>query len=253
MESTPAVSVIVPAYNSERYIEAAIRSVIAQTMPDWELIVVDDHSTDGTCAVVKALAAEDPRIHLYVNESNCGAARTRNRGWDLSRGRHVAFLDSDDLWYPTKLETQLRLMEQTGADILYCSYALVDDCGQKSDYLVPQRVERDALLKENVIGCSTVLLSQQVTRDFRFRTDFYHEDYVLWLQLLQKGYKAVGCTEVLVEWRYTAGSRSFNKWNSARNRWRIYREYLHLPVGKSIGLICNYATAGLRKYARKSK
>lgn len=254
-EHAPAVSVIVPAYNSERFIGTALRSVIAQTVTDWELIVIDDHSTDGTRAVVEALAAEDPRIHYYANGANCGAAKARNRGWDLCRGRHIAFLDSDDRWHPEKLEKQLRRMEQTGADIVYCSYALVDDGSRKvkPDYTVPERVDYDTLLKENVIGCSTVLLSQRVTKDARFCTDFFHEDYVLWLQLLKEGFTAAGCRDILVDWRYTAGSRSFNKWNSAKNRWRIYREYLHLPVGKSIGLICNYATAGLRKYGKKSK
>lgn len=253
IEKKPLVSVIMPAYNAGRFLEAAIRSVLAQTLTDWELLVLDDGSSDDTLAIARSLAAEDCRIRVLPNEQNMGVARTRNRGFDLCRGDYVALLDSDDLWLPNKLERQLERMAQTGADLCYCSYAIVDADGEKSrpDYLVPEQTDFDKLLRENVIGCSTVVLSRKVIESHRFETDFYHEDYVLWLKLLRAGFRASGCAEPLVHWRLIENSRSFNKRKAAGNRWRIYRNYLHLPLGKSILAFGAYGAAGLKKYLRK--
>ena len=253
-EKQPLVSVIMPAYNVAKYIEQAIRSVMSQTVIQWELLVLDDCSTDKTCAIVQELAAADARITLHKNEHNMGVAATRNHALGLCRGRYVAFLDSDDIWYPEKLEKQLALMETTGAQLCYCAYAMIDREGKQShaDYLVPAQISYDALLEENVIGCSTVMLSAAVAQKYRFATDYYHEDYVLWLQLLKDGVPAAGCTEVLAGWRHLDQSRSANKLRSAYKRWVIYRKYLKLPLIRSVWLLCNYALAGLKKYRKSS-
>ena len=252
-ERAPLVSVIMPAYNAARFIEEAIRSVMAQTLTDWELLVLDDGSSDDTVRIAQTLAQTDSRIKVLPNEHNMGVARTRNRGFDLCRGRYVALLDSDDVWYPQKLERQTALMQETGAALCYCSYAIVDADGNKTraDYLVPAAVDLDALLKQNVIGCSTVMLCTEVTETYRFEEDFYHEDYVLWLRLLQDGCKFVGCTQLLAAWRYVENSRSFNKWNAAKKRWLIYRRYLQLGFVYSARLTAEYALQGLRKYSKK--
>lgn len=246
----PTVSVIMPAYNAGAYIEEAVESVMAQTVTDWELLVLDDGSADDTCAQVEKLAEEDPRVRLLRNESNMGAANTRNRGFDLCHGRFVALLDSDDRWHPKKLETQLALLQQTGADFSYCSYAIIDAEGNpaKKDYIVPGEVSFESLLKENCIGCSTVVLRREITERYRFTPNFYHEDYVLWLQLTRDGLRGAGCTEVLSDWRYIVTSRSFDKKKAALNRWRIYRQYLKLPLWKSIAAFGGYVTASLKKY-----
>lgn len=254
-DNCPLVSVIMPAYNAEPYIEAAIRSVMEQTVHDWELIVLDDCSGDGTCAIAQRLAAEDGRIRLLRNGENMGVARTRNRGFELCAGQYVALLDSDDVWHPDKLEKQLARLTQTGAELSYTSYAIVGADGKKvkADYLVPQWATFDQLLKQNVIGCSTVMMTARIAKSHQFRTDFYHEDYVLWLQLLRSGCKAAGCTEVLADWRHIENSRSFDKRRAVRNRWRIYREYLGLSVPKSLWLIANYGAASLKKYLSAHK
>lgn len=246
------VSVIMPAYQAEKYIEEAIRSVIAQTVTDWELLVLIDGSTDATAQIAETLAAEDSRIRVVCNETNLGAAGSRNRGLDLCSGDYAAFLDSDDLWHPQKLEKQIALLRQTGADFSYTSYAIIDENGVqvRSDYRVPARLQFEKMLGENVIGCSTVLLSPKVARTYRFSTEFYHEDYVLWLQLLRDGCRAAGCEETLASWRLNAGSRSFHKGNAAKNRWHIYRNYLKLPLHQSVRAFASYALAGLRKYCR---
>lgn len=248
----PLVSVIMPAYQAEKYIEAAIRSVMAQTLTDWELLVLIDGSTDRTARIAQSLAAEDSRIRVLCNEQNLGAAGSRNRGLELCAGDYVAFLDSDDLWRPNKLERQIAAMNRENADFSYTSYAIIDETGAVSrpDYRVPAKLDFQKLLGENVIGCSTVMLRGELARKYRFSTDFYHEDYVLWLELLRHGCRAAGCEEVLGSWRLIAGSRSFHKGNAAKNRWRIYRHYLKLPLHKSIRAFCAYALAGLRKYSK---
>lgn len=252
-ENQPLVSIIMPAYNAERYIEEAVRSAMAQTVTDWELLIIDDCSGDSTCSVAERLAREDKRIALFHNEENLGAAGTRNRGLELCRGKYVALLDSDDVWHPDKLEKQLERLRQTGADLSYSSYAVIGEDGKKAkgDYIVPENASFKKMLKENVIGCSTVLLDARIAKQYRFDTSFFHEDYVLWLRLLRDGYTAAGCGEVLVDWRYIESSRSFDKQKSARNRWKIYREYLKLPLPKSLWAFSNYAATSLRKYLRR--
>lgn len=250
---SPLVSVIMPAYNSEAYIETAIRSVQTQTVKSWELLVIEDGSKDSTLELVAKMAAEDPRIRLLPNEKNMGTARSRNRGMDLCRGVHVAFLDSDDLWHPTKLEKQLDLAKTSGADILYTSYAIVDDSGAKCcpDFVVPGSTDLKRMLRCSEIGCSTVMLSGQMAKDARFAENFYHEDYAMWLSLLQKGAKAAGVSEVLVDYRYHADSRAADKFSSAKRRWRIYRDHLKLSIIKSGWYSAQYAVYGILKYRKK--
>ena len=248
----PLVSVVMPAYNAEKYIADAIRSVLRQTLTDLELIVIDDGSVDKTAQIVREMAGIDERIRFCPNEKNMGTARSRNRGMDLSRGEYVAFLDSDDNWHPRKLEKQMQMMENTRAELVYCSYAIVDGDGAKRcrDFLVPETIDLDGLLKENVIGCSTVLLNRSTAESCRFRDDFYHEDYVLWLQMLQSGCRMAGVREVLVDYRYHPDSRAGNKLASAQRRWKIYREYLNMPFVESVKYLRYYAMAGLKKYKK---
>ncbi len=249
---TPIVSIIMPAYNSSPFIAESILSVRNQTFSEWELIVIDDGSSDDTCEKVEALAKDDCRISLYKNEKNVGVARTRNRGFDICRGKYVALLDSDDVWAPEKLSKQLDLLENTGAHIVYSSYAIVglNNENLKKDYKVPEEIDFEGLLKENVIGCSTVMLQSDIVKKHKFEPGFFHEDYTLWLDLLRSGHKAAGCSETLVNWRYVENSRSFNKRKSARNRWRIYRRHLKIPFFKSLYYFSAYAAASIKKYFR---
>jgi len=251
-DTVPLVSVIMPAYNSERFIEDAVCSVIAQTYTNWELLVIDDGSVDSTCAIAERLAAEDERIQLIRNEINMGVARTRNRGFDLCHGDYVALLDSDDVWHPQKLERQLSRMRKENADVSFCSYAIINEEGipVKGDYVVPESISLDRLLRENVIGCSTVMLSSCVAKKYKFDAEYYHEDYLMWLRLLADGYVAIGCKDVLAQWRLLKNSRSYNKKRSAANRWKIYREYMNFPLLKSLWLFGNYVILSLRKYLK---
>ena len=251
--AAPLVSVIMPTYNAEAFLEIAIRSVIDQTVTEWELIVIDDCSTDNSFAVIEKMASTDSRIIVLRNEKNVGVARTRNKGIDLARGRYIAFLDSDDIWNPEKLQHQLNRIKETNADICYCAYSIVDSSGikTKADYLVPPIVTYHDILKENCIQCSAMLIPANIVKKIKFNTEFYHEDYVLGLDILRNGGIAAGCAEILLNWRYLENSRSFDKRKSAMNRWRIYRNYLKLPLGKTCWLFACYTAAGMRKYLKK--
>ena len=163
-ESTPLVSVIMPAYNAEKYIEQAIRSVQKQTVRSWELIVVDDRSTDKTAEQIRRLAAEDMRIIPVYSETNHGAAESRNIALRQCRGEFVALLDADDVWHPQKLERELERARETDADLVYSSYAMIDEQGTRcfSDFIVEESTDLQSMLNCNTIGCSTVLMKAKV-------------------------------------------------------------------------------------------
>ena len=198
--ATPLVSVIMPAYNAASFIEEAIGSVIAQTVTDWELVVIDDRSTDDTFAMAQRCVADDPRIRLLKNDTNMGVAKTRNRGIALSNGQYIAFLDSDDVWRGDKLEKQLEKVKKTGAGICYCSYGIIGASGEKvkADYLVPETARYEDILKENYIQCSAMLIRADIVKKFLFNTEYFHEDYILGLDMLRTGEIAVGCREMLL-------------------------------------------------------
>lgn len=245
------VSVIMPAYNSAQYIETSIRSVMAQTVTNWELLVIDDCSGDSTSEVVARLATEDSRIRVIHNDKNLGTAGSRNKALDLANGKYVAFLDSDDLWHPEKLEKQLCMLEKTHADLCYTSYRVVylNSNNVNKDYIVPATVTLEDMLKQNYIGCSTVLLTAETARNYKFTTEFYHEDYVFWLRMLRDGIRTAGVTDVLMDYSYYTSSRSGNKPVAAKRRWNIYRKYMKFSLPKSIWYMTHYALAGIRKYS----
>lgn len=250
----PTVSIVMPAYNAERFIEESIRSVIGQTYEDWELLVINDCSSDSTDTIIKKLATEDDRIKLIDNEKNLGVADTRNKGFDMCKGSYIALLDSDDVWFSDKLERQLILAKETGADIIYCSYKMIDEHGAAvcDDFIVSEIVDFESCLIKSEISCSTALLSKKIIDNYRFNKNYYHEDLVLWLQLLHDGYKARGISDVLVSYRLLDSGRSSKKLRSALNRWRIYRKYLKLSVFKSLKSIAKYAFLGVKKYRKRN-
>ncbi len=250
---TPMVSVVMPAYNAERFVGEAIVSVLSQAYGDWELIVVDDSSADATCEVASEAIAGEPRARLVSNRENLGVARTRNRGISLANGRYVALLDADDYWLPGKLATQVELAERTHADMVYCSYSIVGEDGIPvcADFLVPKRTTFDSMLSQSVISCSTALLRASSLPEGPFPTGVQHEDLALWLAMLRDGCTAYGTAEVLACYRQVSGSRASNKLGSALGRWRVLRDYLGLPWSQSVRAIGKYAAFGAHKYRRR--
>ena len=251
-ETNPLVSVIVPAYNAESFIEETITSVINQTVTDWELFVIDDGSTDKTREVAERSAERDARIRVVLNEKNVGVAKTRNRGLDICSGKYVALLDSDDYWDSCFLEKMISCAEETQADIVYCSYEMVNEENQRvcNDFIVPPSTSFDESIVRSVITCSTVLLTSEIAKNHRFPTDVYHEDIALWFQLLRDGKVARGVTDVLASYRQRGDSRSAGKLRSACRRWAIYRKHLKLPLFKCIVTTMKYGYYGLKKFKK---
>lgn len=252
MGNIPMVTVVMPAYNAADFIRQAIESVLRQTVTDLELLVIDDGSSDNTCDIVRALSQQDHRVRLLVNEKNLGAGGTRNRGLSLSESPYTALLDSDDYWEPELLQKLIGCIENNSADLAYCSYALVDEQNKKvcNDFIVPEETDFESSAVRNVISCSTVVLTRRVVEKYRFPENVYHEDIALWFKMLREGVVARGVPEVLAAYRQRAGSKTSGKLKSAALRWRVYRNYLGLPVVESAGFMVRYAWYGLQKYKR---
>lgn len=248
----PLVSVVMPAFNAQVYIEEAIASVLSQSLSDLELLVIDDGSEDKTREIVAAVAEKDHRVRLLVNEQNMGVANARNRGMELCRGRYVALLDSDDYWLEGMLQKMVDRAEETGADIIYCSYAIVDEEGKPlcNDFIVPEQTTYEQSLVRSVITCSTVLMTGQLAKNNRFPLGLYHEDIALWFQILRSGGTARGVPQVLAAYRQRRNSKTANKFKSACRRWVIYRKYLKIPFFKSIGVMYKYAYYGFKKFKK---
>ncbi len=157
----PLVSIITPSYNSAKFIAETIDSVRAQTFKNWELIIVDDCSTDGSVEIIKKYQKQDKRIRLEVLLVNSGPAVARNRGIELAQGRYIAFIDSDDRWLPEKLEKQIAFMQETGAAFSHCWYIKTDEQGKPNgrvNHPPPYELTYHELLKSNRIGCLTVMI-----------------------------------------------------------------------------------------------
>ena len=251
-ERAPLVSVIMPAYNAERFIVEAINSVINQTITDWELIVIDDCSSDETLEIIRTYSKNDKRIQAVANDRNMGVARTRNRGLELACGKYVALLDSDDYWAPCFLEKMLAKIQETFADIVYSSYEMVGENGQKvcNDFVVPLETSFNESIVRSVITCSTVLMTSDIAKNNCFPTNMYHEDIALWFQLLKDGKIARGVPDVLAAYRQRDNSRSADKLKSACRRWKIYREHLNMSFFKSVIAMVRYGYYGILKFKR---
>lgn len=251
-DRNPLVTVIMPAYNAAQFVRQAVQSVLDQTVSDLELLVIDDGSTDETPQIVEQMCEEDDRVRLITNVKNLGAGGTRNRGLDLSSSRYTALLDSDDYWKPQMLEKLIGRLEQTGADLCYCSYELVDAQGEKvcNDFIVPEDTDFKRSAVRNVISCSSVIFTRSVVDKYRFPSDVYHEDIALWFRMLREGMVACGVPEVLAGYRQHVGSKTSGKIKSAWRRWSVYRKYLGLSVWKSTSFMVRYAWYGVKKYKR---
>ena len=248
-EQSPLVSVVMPNYNGERFVSEAIFSVLSQTYSNIELIVVDDCSTDNSPEIVKDIARSDIRVHYIANKTNSGVAKTRNKGIQSARGQYIAFLDNDDLWEKDKVERQLLLASQ-GHRIVYCSYDFVNENGEsiKKPFIVPSTTNFKKMLSSSVISCSSAFIDAELLKEHLFRTDFYHEDYLMWMELLTDVEEAAGDQKVLMHYRQVSGSRSSSKVRVAKERWKIYREALKLNLFKSSIAFIKYAINGVLKY-----
>lgn len=247
---TPLVSVVVPVYNAARFLEKTVMSVLNQTYRNFELIMVDDGSPDQSLEILREFEKRDPRVRVIAYKPNQGAAHARNTGIEQAKGMYIALLDSDDVWKEDKLEKQVRLIESRGADIAYCSYGFIDenDSPMMRPFIVPEETNYKKMLTKCVFSCSTIMVKTDIFKAHPFKSVFYHEDFVLWMELMKNGYKAVGDAEVLAEYRQVSGSKSNDKRKSAKHRWTLYRKALGLGVIPSCIAFIGYTVNGIKKY-----
>ncbi|NRA81646.1 MAG: glycosyltransferase family 2 protein [Pseudoalteromonas sp.] len=227
------VSIIMPAYNVGNFICESIESVINQSYDCWELLIVDDCSTDKTVLEVKSYQ-NDNRIKLFENKKNLGGAGCRNVAISNAKGRYIAFLDSDDLWEPKKLENQIRFMQKGNIGFSFSGYSLINEAGQFQGQLkAPTKVSFYKLLKHNYIGCLTVIYDTQPYGKIYMPLVRKRQDFALWLELLKRFDYAYGLQEYLGSYRIRLGSLSRNKLDAFKYYWRVLRD-----VGK-----CNHFSA----------
>jgi len=243
VDDRPTISIVTPTFNSQQFIDETIESVVNQTFPDWELILVDDGSTDSTVDHVKRWESEDPRIHLIENERNLGPGPSRNKAVDISRGRYVAYLDSDDVWLPSKLHTQLKHMQAHDAIFSFTSYEIMDeksnDLGRQ--VIAPPELSYEELLQNTVIGCLTVVIDSDRSPPLLMPDIPSRQPLVLWLKILRETGPAFGIDEILARYRVRAGSISSDKVQAAKQVWRVYREYEHLALPTALRYFLSYA------------
>jgi teichuronic acid biosynthesis glycosyltransferase TuaG len=244
------VSVIMPNYNCAKYIGQAIESVISQSYQDWELLICDDGSKDSSIEIIERYLS-DPRVKLIKNSTNCGATQSRNNAIAASNGTYIAFLDSDDFWYPEKLALQLEHMKTHNANICYTDYHLLPE-GEETLHLISARkkLKYKDLLKGRRFGILTVLLKKSILPTPAFTQWRNSEDLSLWLRLLRGGEVAYGVQTPLACYRLVKNSKSAKKLRLARSVWNILYRQENLPLPIAAYYFANYVAIMLVKYAR---
>lgn len=240
------VSIITPTYNSSSYIESAVTSIINQTYTNWELLIVDDCSSDKTLTIASEFAKLDSRITIFRNNKNMGAAAARNLAMSHAKGDFLAFLDSDDIWHPMKLSKQLDFMRKNNIAFSFTSYEVIDRHGVPSGKLIDCASKRvfnykDMLAKKATLGCSTVMLNRLMVGNISMPSIRTGQDYALWLSILKKGLSAHLLPETLTFYRITPGSISSNKLKKAMRQWFIYREIEKISFTMTCFYFLSYA------------
>jgi teichuronic acid biosynthesis glycosyltransferase TuaG len=234
-------------YNSSQFIEECICSVLRQTYSNWELLLIDDGSTDNTLDIVEQYTQNDKRVKVLLHEKNSGVSVARNTGLSHVTGRYVAFLDSDDIWVPEKLEKQIVFSQSSLAPLVYCQYVRISEKGiPLSVVTVPSQATYNSLLRGNIIACSSVLIDTERISVEPF-VSVGHEDYVLWLTLLKKIDCAYGVHDSLMLYRVHHASLSKNKWRAMQYQWYIYRRIEYLTFIKSLYFFIYYVFFNIKK------
>lgn len=232
------VSIIMPTYNCVKFIGETIKSVIAQTYSNFELIIVDDCSKDNTKDVVNSF--DDERIKYYKLEKNSGAAVARTTAMNMAKGKYMAFLDSDDLWMENKLEHQLKFMKDNNYNITCTAYEQVNEDGESLNKVIKTKKKADynRILLDCPVGNSTVMYNVEALGKFEVPNIRKRNDDALWLQMLKKEKYIYGMDEVLAKYRIRSNSISSNKLSLIKYHWQLYRDIEHLSVIRSVFHIC---------------
>ena len=221
------ISIVMPVFNAAAWLKQTVASVQEQTHEDWELIAVDDCSSDGSFSMLQEMAEKDGRIRPVRLAENIGAARTRNEGIRLAQGRYLAFLDSDDLWKKTKLEKELAFLKERQAAFAFTAYEFGDENGVGNGKIVrvPRTLSYREALSRTIIFTTTVMFDlERIDRGLILMPNVKSEDTATWWRILRSGYLAHGLNENLAVYRRPKNSLSSNKLEAVRRIWRLYRD-----------------------------
>lgn len=244
------VSIIMPTYNVGDVVSDTIESVLKQTYIDWELIIVDDCSSDNTIEVIKSYIAKYSNIKLFINDINRGAGISRNIAINKANGQYLAFLDSDDLWFPEKLMKQITYMEKNNLPISHTSFNFIDNVGENrvGGVLASEKVNLIDNLKNTEIGTSTAIIDKfLVTEPIFFCEQRARQDLKLWIKLLGLGYSSYGINEVLVSYRVRKNSVSSNKIKMLWITWNVYKNINTITRTKRVICFINYFFNAIKK------
>ncbi|MCC4212176.1 glycosyltransferase family 2 protein [Leeuwenhoekiella parthenopeia] len=246
--NAPLISIVTPCCNSAAYIEATVKSIQNQSITDWELLLVDDGSTDATLEIISKLAEADARISYFKQPENLGPALARNRGIELAQGSYLTFIDADDLWFPRFLERSLEATKDHA--FVFSSYQRLDENLQPylSDFIVPKRVSYTDILKSNSISCLTAFIDISQLGKKYMPLIKKRQDMGLWLQYLKETGYAYGIQEPLAVYRIRKGSLSRNKAALLNYQWQFYREFANLNPLQSAYYMACWAYNGFVKY-----
>ncbi len=255
IDSTRKVSIITPVYNGKKYIEETMKSVQNQTYTNWEMLIIDDKSTDNTRDIVIQAKGDDDRIKLISLEKNGGVANARNEGVKQATGDFIAYLDADDLWYPDKLEKQVAFMNDNNYAFSCVSYEVIDEnsekCGKK--VYMKDKLSYKGYLMNNLL--QTVGIMVDITKVPRERLKMppisRTEDTTAWLSVLKTGNDCYGIKEILAQYRRAGGSLSGNKGEGAKSIWELYRKREKLPFFFSCYCFVRYAILAVWKRSYK--
>lgn len=239
------VSIITPAYNSEKYIEECIKSVLLQTYKNWELLIVDDCSNDKTQEIVNK--NNDNRIKYIKLSKNSGAAVARNIALEKAKGRYIAFLDADDVWKANKLEQQLEYMSNYNYSFTFTAYEMLK-VKKKKIIEVPQSLNYKQFMRNTIIGTSTVMIDRYFINDIRLVNIRKDHDSMTWAKILKKGIKAHGLNVSLTYYRKVEGSISNNKIKAVKRHWKNCREIEQLPFFKCLYYFVFYSANAVKKH-----
>ncbi|WP_335923206.1 glycosyltransferase family 2 protein [Shewanella chilikensis] len=244
----PLVSIIMPVYNAEKYIDRAINSVINQSYQNWELLITDDLSNDCSQKIVQEYSKQDNRIKLFVNEENGGAGVARNNSIKHAKGRFIAFLDADDQWLPEKLTKQINFMLINKYAFTFTAYQKLEGEKHKGIVIPPSSTTYKKLLSSNVIGCLTAIYDAEVLGKQYMPLIRKRQDMGLWLKILKEVPKAYSLPTVLALYRVDSGMTQ-NKLKILKWQWLFYRKVVRLNVFEAIYHFSIYAVKGFMKHS----
>ncbi|MHA7129394.1 glycosyltransferase family 2 protein [Algoriphagus namhaensis] len=249
--TNPLISVVIPVYNTEKYVAEAIESIQNQTFTDWELILVDDCSADSSVEVCMSYAEQDSRIRVIRQEQNQGALKSRNLGIEAATGRFLCFLDSDDTFEPEKLETQVTYMLQNDLAVSFTRFQRITEEGEfmgGGNVLFKPEVSYQDLLGNPLFSIITLMIDREKVQPPLVKQHLQKaEDYVFHLHILKQGVKAFGIDRALSNYRYRPGSQSTSFFGNSADMWKVLYQVENLPLPQSAFYFLKYLYKGVGK------